>query len=135
MAFKFISDTETTPSSADATALVDLDLDFGSIAPLSYKIVKFKIGNDNAVKTTFTLTAEGTNISNGTYVYENIYYSGDKIGGLEYNAQYSDILELDQTYELILEPNEISSTIWAVFACTPDYYGGSAQVILKVVES
>ena len=132
---KYIPYTDNSTSSADAETLEDLDLNFDGVAPLDYKIVRFKIGNDGSTKTTYTLSATGTNVSQGTYIYENIYFSADKIGGKGTNALYSDILDLGNSIEITLDPNEVSSTIWAIFACTPDYYGGSAQVIIKAIEA
>jgi hypothetical protein len=135
MAFKFIAPTETTPSSADATALTDNELDFGSVSPLNYAVLKFKIGNDNESETTFTLSAEGTSYSNGVYLYDEIYFSEDRIGNKGTRASYADISDLDQTIDIVLKPNEVSETIWAIFRCTADFEGGAAEVILKVVES
>ena len=134
MSFKFIDYTVTNPSAADATALTDRELDFGNVAPLGYKIVKFKIGNTGAGVTAVNLTATGTSYSCDEYIYENVYFSDDKIGGLGTKAQYTDILELDTSLSVRLEPNEISGIIWAIFACTPAYYGGSAEVIIKGTE-
>jgi len=133
MAFKYINYTETTPSSADATALTEITMD--PVTILNYNLFRFKVGNSNPTKTTITFTAEGTSYSTNSYVTDEVYFSDDQIGGKGFSATLLDVQELDHTISVTLQPNEISPAIWIMFACTTDFYPGDIQFKILGAES